>query len=66
MRIRHCARVFLLSCVFTIRLTAGNLPNILWLTAEDIGPHLGCYGDSYATSMQHMAVVRDFALPLMP
>lgn len=23
-------------------------PNILWLTCEDIGPQLGCYGDSYA------------------
>ncbi|MDB5297448.1 MAG: Choline-sulfatase [Phycisphaerales bacterium] len=23
-------------------------PNILWLTTEDIGPHLGCYGDGYA------------------
>ncbi len=23
-------------------------PNILWLTIEDIGPHLGCYGDAYA------------------
>lgn len=23
-------------------------PNILWLTAEDIGPQLGCYGDSVA------------------
>src|SRR3954447_2974012 len=23
-------------------------PNILWLTTEDIGPQLGCYGDSYA------------------
>jgi arylsulfatase A-like enzyme len=23
-------------------------PNILWLTSEDMGPHLGCYGDSYA------------------
>ena len=20
-------------------------PNILWLTLEDVGPHLGCYGD---------------------
>ena len=25
-------------------------PNILWLTAEDHGPHLGCYGDDYATT----------------
>lgn len=25
-------------------------PNILWLTAEDHGPHLGCYGDAYATT----------------
>ncbi|MEM9283916.1 MAG: sulfatase-like hydrolase/transferase [Verrucomicrobiota bacterium] len=25
-----------------------NWPNILWLSAEDIGPHFGCYGDPYA------------------
>ncbi|MBI5387821.1 MAG: sulfatase-like hydrolase/transferase [Verrucomicrobia bacterium] len=25
-----------------------KLPNILWITAEDINPHLGCYGDRYA------------------
>ena len=23
-------------------------PNILWITTEDISPHLGCYGDDYA------------------
>lgn len=23
-------------------------PNILWLSSEDHGPHLGCYGDRYA------------------
>jgi uncharacterized sulfatase len=23
-------------------------PNILWLTSEDNGPHLGCYGDAFA------------------
>ncbi|MCC6265133.1 MAG: sulfatase [Bryobacterales bacterium] len=28
--------------------TASAKPNILWLTCEDIGPELGCYGDSYA------------------
>lgn len=25
-------------------------PNILWLTAEDICPNLGCYGDEYAVT----------------
>ena len=27
---------------------AADRPNILWLTSEDHGPHMGCYGDSYA------------------
>mgnify|MGYP001036462129 CR=1 FL=1 len=30
--------------------TAADRPNILWLTSEDHGPHLGCYGDSYAST----------------
>ena len=25
-------------------------PNIVWLTSEDHGPHLGCYGDKYAST----------------
>jgi uncharacterized sulfatase len=25
-------------------------PNILWLTSEDHGPHMGCYGDTFATT----------------
>ena len=25
-------------------------PNIVWITSEDNGPHLGCYGDSFATT----------------
>jgi uncharacterized sulfatase len=25
-------------------------PNILWITCEDTGPHLGAYGDAYATT----------------
>lgn len=27
-------------------------PNIVWLTSEDHGPHLGCYGDTYAETPQ--------------
>jgi len=27
---------------------AGDRPNILWITCEDISPNLGCYGDDYA------------------
>ena len=27
---------------------AADLPNVLWLTSEDNGPHLGCYGDKTA------------------
>jgi uncharacterized sulfatase len=29
---------------------AQDKPNILWLTSEDHGPHMGCYGDAYATT----------------
>ena len=45
----------ILSCLtflFTtwLGVQAADLPNILWLTSEDNGPHLGCYGDDYATT----------------
>jgi len=30
--------------------TKQQLPNILWITSEDNGAHLGCYGDKYSTS----------------
>lgn len=25
-------------------------PNVLWLSSEDHGPHMGCYGDTFATT----------------
>ena len=45
----------ILSCItlllmFLLGSHAADLPNILWLTSEDNGPHLGCYGDDYATT----------------
>ncbi len=47
MRIRVLAAVcYLLS----FPLLAQERPNVLWITAEDHGPHLGAYGDSYATT----------------
>jgi arylsulfatase A-like enzyme len=29
---------------------AADRPNVLWITSEDNGPHLGAYGDPYATT----------------
>jgi len=29
---------------------AADRPNILWISSEDNGPHLGCYGDKYAVT----------------
>ncbi len=40
-----------LSALFSVRPAAGadqERPNILWISAEDISPDLGCYGDPYA------------------
>ncbi|HSG69787.1 MAG TPA: sulfatase, partial [Planctomycetaceae bacterium] len=38
----------LLAIAFTRLGLCADLPNILWITSEDNGPHLGCYGDDYA------------------
>jgi uncharacterized sulfatase len=40
--------VALVSCWLDEARADQVLPNILWITSEDNGPHLGCYGDSYA------------------
>jgi N-sulfoglucosamine sulfohydrolase len=31
-------------------LTQSTRPNILWISAEDLSPDLGCYGDSYSVT----------------
>ena len=44
-------RVFLLGLVVAFGAVAEQkLPNILWITSEDNGPQLGCYGDQYSKS----------------
>jgi len=44
-------RIFLLGLVIAFNAGAKQkLPNILWITSEDNGPELGCYGDKYSKS----------------
>jgi len=44
-------RIALLLGVFALSCTAApEWPNILWITSEDNGPHLGCYGDPQAVT----------------
>lgn len=42
--------LILASLVLVGSLQAKELPNILWVSSEDNGPHLGCYGDEYAVT----------------
>jgi arylsulfatase A-like enzyme len=46
------AALFFLLLTATARaeVPRADRPNILWLTSEDHGPHMGCYGDRYATT----------------
>ena len=45
---RRLAALFFLLAATGVARADTPRPNILWLTSEDHGPHLGCYGDSYA------------------
>jgi len=38
---------FLLISLISCTRQPEQKPNILWITCEDISPHLGCYGDQY-------------------
>ena len=54
----HASLQFFMGTVAALALLLGPIqaqepearPNILWITSEDNGPHLGCYGDEYATT----------------
>jgi arylsulfatase A-like enzyme len=47
-----CPFVYSIAVVlgFTLSAGAADRPNVLWLTSEDHGPHMGCYGDQFATT----------------
>jgi arylsulfatase A-like enzyme len=52
--------VVLSATVFLIGpLAAAEQPNVLWITAEDMSPTLGCWGDSYATTPHIDALAND-------
>ncbi len=43
----------LLACIFSANAADAKgqaRPNILWITSEDHGPHMGCYGDKLAVT----------------
>lgn len=47
---KRLLKFILLLLVAATALPAADKPNILWITSEDHGPHMGCYGDTYATT----------------
>ena len=49
MRLLRCLLPVSLALLLSLSAFAAR-PNILWVSSEDHGPHLGCYGDSYATT----------------
>jgi arylsulfatase A-like enzyme len=50
MRLLPLLCVLLLAAAAMPLLAAAPKPNILWLIAEDFGPHLGCYGAKEVSS----------------
>lgn len=48
--LKNCLVLLGVLLIFPAFVYGVDRPNILWITAEDHGPELGCYGDSYATT----------------
>jgi arylsulfatase A-like enzyme len=48
-----------LFCHSAVAAELARRPNILWITAEDISPNLGCYGDTYARTPHLDAFARE-------
>lgn len=50
-RIVSCALLTLIHAIVPFaHLIAADKPNILWISCEDTGPQLGCYGDNYSST----------------
>lgn len=49
-RVFRYAFAALLMVLVSNSTSAAERPNILWITSEDNGPELGCYGDEYAVT----------------
>jgi uncharacterized sulfatase len=45
---KHLAATFCLLGALCLPAAAADRPNLLWITAEDMSPNLGCYGDPFA------------------
>ena len=60
---RHAFSIFISQVIILLTLggaicAATDRPNILWITSEDHGPHLGAYGDDYADTPNLDALAR--------
>ncbi|MCO8120431.1 sulfatase-like hydrolase/transferase [Stieleria sp. TO1_6] len=49
-------------CAAVVCSAADSRPNILWLSCEDISPHLGCYGDPHAITPRIDQLAREGVL----
>ena len=57
-----CSVFTILLALFPSGSNAGEKPNILWISCEDISPQLGCYGDTTATTPNLDALAKQSTL----